>query len=306
MSCSKLVAWEAEQWNNPSMGSALVERFDGLMPEGTTQAVLSAFSASPACILEAMKAATGLTARSEDINYIWTSKGRMALVLDEGRNQPSQKPPCESLGDTVSYDETLRAWVADLGLIHAAVLEQVSDEEERKALDATQFCDDGDWANGISLTPFPKFPLVTKWLQKHCAELVAIANKMVFFKAPGTTKPPFMQIKVHRTCFLFKGREGPGSVLVNPEFAVKGANLLREDLPSSVFDELSLAVEVIGGKPEGFPNGLNGKLTHVGGELKMIPLVPAMVKKFAPQADDAETDATNAYVAFRNSHPQIE
>ena len=62
-----------------------------------------------------------------------------------------------------------------------------------------------------------------------------MANKIMFFKAPGTTKPPFVQIEYHRICFYFKGRDGPGSVLVNPEFVEAGMNTLREDLEEGVY-----------------------------------------------------------------------
>jgi len=157
----------------------------------------------------------------------------------------------------------------------------------------------GDWANGIALVPFPKFALVTKWLVKYCPDVYAAANKMIFYKAPETTKPPFLQLKVHRTCFFFKGRNGPGSVLVNPEFAKEGQNVLSENLPSSVYDELQVTMEIIGGKD------VSGKLSMVGGRLLAIPMAPGMVKRFNPHAHDVERDSNNSYVAFRNSHVPI-
>jgi hypothetical protein len=209
-----------------------------------------------------------------------------------------------------SYDEKLCAWVIDIETMYDDLMLQLSEKmaaattEEDKAeigqeieeFDKKNTCDDGDWANGIAVIPAPKFHVVSKWVNKYFSDLVSISNQIIFYKLPGTKAPPFMQIKVHRTCFFFKGKDGPGSVLVNPELAQSGSNALREDLEPSVYTGQQFTVEVI-------DKGKSGKLTHLNGQLYVLPMAPRGVKKFEPQAADVETDALNSYVAFKKSHP---
>jgi hypothetical protein len=148
--------------------------------------------------------------------------------------------------------------------------------------------------------PFPKFFMVTKWIEKYYQDFFLMANKIVFFKAPGTTKPPFVQLKEHGICIYFKGRDGPGSVTVNPEFAEAGVNKLRDDLDEGVYTAKQFTVEIIGGKPSEFPNGVNGKLTCIDSRLFVLPMAPAMTRDFDPFGPATDS---NSYTAFKNSHP---
>merc|ERR1712232_548490 len=118
-------------------------------------------------------------------------------------------------------------------------------EKEIGKFDKTNTCEAGDWANGIAVSPTPKFFVVSEWMNKYFPEEVSIADKMIFYKQPSTAAPPFLQVKVHRTCFFFKGRDGPGSVIVNPELAPAGANVLRDDLEPSVYNSQQFTVELI-------------------------------------------------------------
>jgi len=310
---SELAIWEIDQWRNPDVAPQLLGHFHDLGYDDKALPMSLALRARPDKRLAALIAATGNTVRSSDINYVWTSSGRMAVILDEKQSCKHQRPADGSFyAEALTFDDALRAWVVDLGLVHAQVICNLNrkfdnatpEESERIAGELREFaaenmCENGDWANGIALVPFPKFALVTKCLKTYCPDLYAAANKIIFYKAPETTKPPFLQLKVHRTCFFFKGRQGPGSVLVNPEFAKDGQNILREDLPSSVYDDLQVTMEIIGGK------NVSGKLTIVDGRLLAIPMAPPMVKKFDPHAVDVESDSNNGYVAFRNSHVPI-
>ena len=230
---------------------------------------------------------------------------------EPGRNQPNEMPKEFRGVDFMSYDTRLRVWVADLGTMHAKLMVKIAMdldnakamgletghlEQQLKDYDVTQMCEQGEWACGISLT---KFFVVTTWIKQYYPDFYDMANKIIFWKAPDTKAPPFLQIKEHRTCFFFKGRDGPGSVFVNPELAtIEGQ--LRDDLPESVYHSLQFTVEIIGGKSESFPNGLNGKLTCLGEELLLIPMAPAMTKSFDPYGMD---DDENSYIAFKNSHP---
>jgi hypothetical protein len=310
---SELAVWQLDQWKNPDVGPQLLEHFRNLGYDDKTLMISFALRARPDKRLAALIEATGNTVRSSDINYVWTSSGRMAILLDDKQSCKDQ-PPLVGLfyAEALTFDEALRAWVVDLGLVHAQVIRNLEREaasatteeaariaEELLEFAAENMCENGDWANGIALVPFPKFALVTKCLKTYCPDLHAAANKMIFYKAPETTKPPFLQLKVHRTCFFFKGRNGPGSVLVNPEFAKHGQNILRENLPSSVYDELQLTIEIIGGRH------VSGKLTIVDDKLLAIPMAPPMVNNFDPHAVDVESDFNNAFVAFRNSHVPI-
>ena len=101
---------------------------------------------------------------------------------------------------------------------------------------------------------------------------------------------------------VWKCKDGPGSILINPEIAFQGT--VPDDLPESVYYRMQLTVDIIGGKSDSFPDGLNGKVTCLGGELFIIPLAPDKTKHFNP--DDTSTDEAdeeNSYMPFRNSHP---
>jgi len=291
-----------------------------------------------------MMGATGNTEKREDINYVWTSKGKIALMIDT-------KEFPEKAKEFIEYDAMLHAHVADLEQMHTTLMEHLQNklqtaadmdtdeiemmdhlqnrvqsatetdpeeiaalknlqekfqidtdeiEKEVKEFGVDNICAQGNWNNGIALEPFPKFFLVTKWVKKYFPMFYDIANKMIFYKQVGTKAPPFVQIKKHRRCFLFKGRDGPGTVVVNPEFAKNCLNELRDDLTNEDYDGMQFTVEIIGGKTTDFPNGLNGKLTCIDGKLFVIPMVPAMMKKFDPYGMD---DDDNSYVAFKKSHP---
>ena len=311
---TSLKQWSPNQWQSfaAAQGPALVELFKELgYDDKAASAILAAYKSDVASNLNLMKAAVGATEKTSDINYVWTAHGRMALMLMPGMNQPDEMPNEFEAADFITYDAKLRAWVADLGAMHARLMIQLGkDLDNAKAMgletgpieaqiqkyDANQTCEGGDWALGIALT---EFFVVTSWIKQYYPKLFDMANKMVFWKAPGTKAPPFLQIREHRTCFFFKGREGPGSVWVNPELATPEGEL-REDLPACVYHNLQFTVDIIGGKPEPFPTGLNGKLTYLGEELLVIPMVPAMTKVFNPYDPD---DAANSYNAFKNSHP---
>eukprot|EP00931_Biecheleriopsis_adriatica_P122584 TRINITY_DN9758_c0_g1_i2.p1 TRINITY_DN9758_c0_g1~~TRINITY_DN9758_c0_g1_i2.p1 ORF type:complete len:195 (+),score=37.60 TRINITY_DN9758_c0_g1_i2:157-741(+) len=180
-------------------------------------------------------------------------------------------------------------------------LETEGNEDELEQFHVKNICEQGDWSRGIAITPSPKFFIVTQWVKKYFKRYYDMANKLTFYKRPGTKAPPFVQVKKHRTCFLFKGRDGPGSVFVNPEFAKEGANELRDDLTDEDFSQEVITVEIIGGKGfKEFPDGLAGKLTCVGDHLFIIPMGPQQTKRFTPHSTDAKEDS---YTAFCNSHP---
>jgi hypothetical protein len=319
----QLGAWQPCEWKDGATPAALVDCFISLGLGDAVPGILEGFTGAPTSRLLAIIKATGNTEMSQDVNYVWTSAGRIALMLDTGRNDPEHAPAvlCGCAG-CATYDMPLRAWVVDLGALHAKVCDDLRamaeelrpiDEELRKkyeedieAIKAENMCDGGDWANGVSLQPYPKFALVTAWVRRYCASIYEDANEIVFWKRPGTKAPPFVQVKVHRTCFFFKGRAGPGSVIVNPEFAKPGLNELREDLGAEVHGAMQLAVEIIGGKSQAFPGGLSGKLTVMAGRLLVLPMAPARVARFDPHAADYESDAGNSYLAFRNSHPSLQ
>jgi len=147
-----------------------------------------------------------------DINYIWTSRGRLALFMEVGRNNP-QDIPFEGMEEALSYDASLRAWVADLATMHAALIQnlkkEMSDakdqacdtegiEQKLAEFDVTNICDKGNWANGVALTPFPKSFLASKWAKVYFPVMYENSNKMFFHKAPATRAPPFIQVKKHR------------------------------------------------------------------------------------------------------------
>jgi len=255
--------------------------------------------------LDMMKTATGNTVETSDINYIWTSQGRMALMLEVSMGDAGKMPL-----EKATYDTELRAWTIDLEIMYDELMAKLNEkmssattQEDQQAIakeiaefDKHNTCDQGDWANGIAVSPTPKFFVVSKWIAKYFPYELSLANKIFFYKQPGTKAPPFLQVKVHRTCFFFKGRGGPGSVLVNPELAVAGKNELRDNLEQSVYDSQQFTVEVI-------DKGKTGKLTCLNDCLQLLPMAPRQVKKFEPQAADVESDVDNAYFAFKNSHP---
>ena len=303
----KLAVWCPGQWQMTSQGPALVELFNKLGYDENVDDMIRAYKADPNANLAMMQNATGNTEQSIDINYVWNSHGKISLIM---QGEESLKD-----ADFITHDTKLRARVADIGQMHGQMMEQLSIqleaakmdgmdtdalEKEIKEYDVSEICQNGHWENGIALTPFPKHFWVTKWIKKYFPECYEMANKMVFYKPPGSKAPPFVQIRVHRTCFLFKGRDGPGSITVNPEFAKDGLNELRDDLPSKVYDNLQFTIDIIGGKTPEFPNGLNGKLTCLDDELFVIPMAPEMTKHFNPYADDEEH---NSYKAFKMSHP---
>jgi broad specificity phosphatase PhoE len=299
-----LSPWNQEQWSDPALSEHLVETVHKLGYSEKLTAILDAYRELPDKNLEAMKKATGNTVESSDVNYIWTSAGRMALMLELHIGDPKTPPHKKA-----TYDDKLCAWVLDIEILYEEMMTQLSDrlenassEDEEKEIaneiekfDKKNSCDEADWKNGISVTP-PKFYVVSEWIRKYFAYELSIANKIYFYKQSGTTAPPFVQVKVHRMCFFFKGRDGPGSVLVNPELAVAGKNELRDNLEQSFYDSQQFTVEVI-------DKGKAGKLTCLNDCLYVLPMAPRQVKKFDPQAADVKSDVDNAYLAFKNSHP---
>jgi hypothetical protein len=232
----------------------------------------------------------------------------MALMLETSFGNPDKTPHAMS-----TWDEKLCAWVIDIETMYNKLMEMLEEKlkaattEEEKAeiqgemdkFDKKNTCDDADWANGISVVPFPKFSVVSQWIKQYFPNELDMANQIIFYKVPGTKAPPFVQIKVHRACFFFKGKGGHGTVLVNPELAKAGANELRDDLDAAVYKSKQLTVEVI-------DKGKAGKLTILNNELHLLPVAPTLTNRFDPQAADAETDAHNSYFAFKNSHPNTE
>ena len=101
--------------------------------------------------------------------------------------------------------------VAPLGL---AAFSKILVRQWVDRLAVANFCEDGDWANGISTNAHGAFGKVAAWVEEWCPRLFAEANKMIFVKSRGATSLPFAQIKVHRTCIFFKGPV-PGSLAVN-------------------------------------------------------------------------------------------
>jgi hypothetical protein len=305
-----IAPWNAAQWQDQSLAENLQKSFDDLGYTPKMPAMIQAYKAPREENLEKMKKATGNTVRTTDINYIWTSKGRMALMLEKSVGKPDEIPHTDS-----TWDDKLRAWVIDLEKMYNSMMARLEEmlqaarTEEEKAeiqgemdkFDKNNTCDQGDWANGISVHPAPKFIVVSEWMKKYFPDELSMANQIVFYKAPDTKAPPFVQIKVHRTCFFFKGRGGPGTVLVNPELAKSEANELRDDLEPEVYSNKQFTVEVIGKDPDG--KSISGKVTILNDELNLLPMAPRQTNKFDPQAADAETDMQNSYVAFKNSHP---
>jgi len=299
MACLRVLkVWCPDQWQSfaAPQGPALVNVFEKFGYDNKIHDMIAAYKANPSVNLQMMKEATGNIDKSTDINYIWTSDGIMALMLEPGRNKEDIPKEFEDLEEFVKYDLKLRAWVADLSIMHTKLMTNLTSklnamkangadtetiEKEIKEFDVANICEDGNWANGIALSPFPKFFVVTKWIKHYYPTLFDMANKMMFFKVPGIKAPPFIQIRKHRTCIFFKGRNGPGSVFVNPEFA-DGENQLPNDLPDEVYNEMQFTVEIIGGKSTEFPNGLTGKITCINDELFVIPVAPAMTKRFDP------------------------
>jgi len=299
-----LEPWMQDQWADRALGKHLVETVHNLGYTTKLAEMRDAYKAPPERNLDMMKKATGNIVQTNDINYIWTSLGRMALMLEESRADPEKKPLPKA-----TYDDKLRAWVMDLETLYEelmAMLQEKLDaaktEEDKeqiaheiKKFDKRTTCDQGDWANGIAVRPTPQFRIVSKWVNKYFPDELNLANKLFFYRPPGTAAPPFVQMKVHRTCFFFKGRE-PGTVTVNPELAKAGTNELRDNLELSVYSSQQFTVEVI-------DKGKAGKLTLLNDRLYVLPMSPTQVDKFDPQAADAESDAQNAYLAFKNSHP---
>jgi hypothetical protein len=305
-----IAPWNVAQWQDQSLAEHLQKSFDDLGYTAKMPAMIEAYKTPTEENLEKMKEATGNTVRTTDINYIWTSRGRMALMLEKSVGKPDEMPHTDS-----TWDDKLRAWVIDLETMYNNMMARLEEmlkaarTEEEKAeihgemdkFDKKNTCDQGDWANGISVYPAPKFIVVSEWMKKYFPDELSMANQIVFYKAPNTKAPPFVQIKVHRTCFFFKGRGGPGTVLVNPELAKTEANELRDDLEPEVYSNKQFTVEVIGKGPDG--KSIAGKLTILNDELNLLPMAPRQTNKFDPQAADSKTDAQNSYLAFKNSHP---
>jgi hypothetical protein len=303
-----ITPWNIGEWTDPAVGEHLVKVFHDLGYADKMAAMLDAYLAPPETNLAKMQEATGNTEKKTDINYIWTSAGRMGLMLEKSIGNPGEKPHTMA-----TYDEKLRAWVIDLETMYDELMSRFREklaaakaaeekqeiEKEIEKFDKKNTCEDAAWANGIAMTPAPKFSVVSEWINKYYPDLVAISNQMIFYKLPGTKAPPFLQIKVHRTCFFFKGKEGPGTVTVNPELAQAGSNVLRDDLEPSVYTSRQFTVEIV-------DKGKTGKLTHLNGQLHVLPTVPRGVKKFDPNAADVETDALNSYIAFKMSHPDTD
>lgn len=299
-----LAPWNQGQWVEPALSEHLVETVHKLGYTEKLAAIQAAYRESPEKNLEVMKKATGCTEETSDINYVWTSAGRMVLMLDLHIRDPKTSPHKKA-----TYDDKLCAWVLDLEDLYQEMMIQLSDrldnassEKEKQdiandidSFDKKNSCDEADWQNGISVNP-PKFSVVSEWIKKYFEFELSIANKIYFYRQPGTMAPPYLQVKVHRTCFFFKGRGGPGSVLVNPELAMAGKNELRDSLEQSVYDSQQFTVEVI-------DKGKTGKLTCLNDCLQLLPMAPKQVKKFEPQAADVDSDVDNAYFAFKNSHP---
>lgn len=299
-----LEPWNPSEWD-AELGNHLGSVFRSLDYAEKVASMTAAYNSSPSENLAKMKEATGNTVLTEDINYIWSSSGRMSLMLEKFLGNPDESPH-----KLAKYDSLLRAWVIDLEDMYnelmkilAESIEAESSEVKKSELEADiekfdkkNTCDDANWANGISLAPTPKFFVVSQWIKKYFPDEVKLANKIYFYKKPGTTKPPFLQIKVHRMCFFFKGTDGVGTVLVNPELAKPGENVLRGDIPAEVYNSQQFTVEII-------DIGKAGKLTILDDRLYVLPMAPKQTKKFNPHADDFETDAQNSYLAFKKSHP---
>lgn len=282
----------------------MVAAFHKLGYTDKVAAIRAAYNAPADKNLALMKEATGCSELHSDLNYIWTSAGRMALMLEESIGKRNSKPH-----DMATYDELLRAWVIDLEHMYDDLMKRLHEEsasvdaEVKKEIekmmelfDKKNTCENGDWANGIMLQPTAKFFLVSEWLKMTFPDVVSMANKLYFYKKPASGPPPFLRIKVHRTCFFFKGTGGPGTILVNPELAKSDSNELREDLDDQVFDSQQFTVELI-------DSGKSGKLTLLDDQLYVLPMAPLEVNKFDPMAPDFETDAQNSYLAFKKSHP---
>lgn len=305
---AKLTVWNPEQWQVPEQGPALVELFSRLGYDSTIPSMIEAFGADPSVNLDMMIRATGNSEPSSDISYIITEAGRVALEV---------VGDCHLRGSElfVGYDKGLRAPVADLEEMHREMLAGLQEElqaateagtdadaikEEVQEFAVENICNMGGWIHGIALKPFPKFFLVTKFIKKHFLEYYDSARKMWFFKQPDTKAPPFLQIKLHKTCIRFKDPNEPGRAIVNPEFSKAGRNELRDDLPDEVYDKWQFTVEIIGGKTTAFPDGLSGKISCVDGTLVVIPMAPPGTKLFDPHGED---NSQNSYSVFKRSHP---
>ena len=86
--------WAPESWQPfaAPQGPALVQLFSDLGYDKAADGMIQAYKAEPAVNLDMMKGALGFSAMTTDINHIWTSAGKMALMMDIGRNKPDKMP----------------------------------------------------------------------------------------------------------------------------------------------------------------------------------------------------------------------
>ena len=312
-------AWKVEHWKDEKLAPKLTQLFEKLKYNDKIDAMIKAYEADPTVNLGQMIQATGNVHESEDVNYVWTSWGRMALLMELGRNKPDERPAgLAFLGEEIlKYDDQLRAWTVDLGGLHAEVMKYLEMEnenemqvfirkcqgwdeieKERREFDVNEICQNGDWKNGIMMQPIMKFSIVTKWLKKYCNVVYDAANKMRFHRSSEEREEEHIQIKEHRTCIFFKNDNYAAGVEPNPEFAEKGTEKLRNDLPNEVYDEMQFTLEIVG-------KDFNGKITYVSGSLYVIPVSPKCMKHdgvnsyFDPRRED---DGVNSYFAFKGSH----
>merc|ERR1712100_271458 len=102
---ASLDVWQRDQWNEAAAGQGLVDEFNRLGYGDKVQSIMEACDAPRDQRLEQLKAATGNLVQTSDINYVWTSDGRMALMLDSNRGQPEQMPPVgRKAAEAVTYD----------------------------------------------------------------------------------------------------------------------------------------------------------------------------------------------------------
>ena len=227
MPCIK--QWAPHSWE-PDVareGEALVQIFSDLgYDDETVGGMIRAYTADAMWTLPIMTGALGLSMMTTDINYILRKDGKMALMLDIGRNKPDKfpeeiRPEQYECGRYVEYDTDLRAWVADLEIMHARMMANLwADifdakakgvdatllEEQVKEFDASEICDKGKWAHGIATKPVPKFSVVTKWIQEYYPDFFDLANKIIFFKSPDSSRPPFVVAKVHPVCIFLEAK----------------------------------------------------------------------------------------------------
>jgi hypothetical protein len=190
--------WSPESWQSSaaSQGPAIVQLFDKLGLRQSLDAIVHAYTADSAVNLKLMKAALGCSQMTTDINYVWTSSGKMALLMDDSKIMSMEEAGFDDV-DFVTYDTQLRAWVADLEMMHTQTMAHLSENfewamtdnqeqaatdvyEQMKEYDVSNICEKGLWANGIALAPIPKFFVVTKWIKQHYAKFFDMANKMIF------------------------------------------------------------------------------------------------------------------------------